>query len=334
MQKKRPTIRDVAELAHVSPAVVSRVYHPNPPKYVSAAARKRVLDAISELNYHPDTRASFLRTNRTYTIGLYYVYGLLYLDHEFGLAIFDGLQAACGELNQDILVFHPIKRGAEEISLVLSSAKVDGIIYYPGAHIAEFNETLHNINKPIVRIGEPHPQSPSVVADDYNGAARLAQHLYLRGHRKVLFRREKLPLISAQRRFDGFCDAAKRLDMQVISMRAASIRDAMTEEEELLLLRFRAEGITAVTCWRDGSAAELLNFCKQHNINVPEDLAIAGFDGLRSPNCPPEMQLTTLVIDWHLIAEKSVKMLIDIIEGRKVPEEQIVTGSLYIGNTT
>ena len=335
MKSNQPTIRDVAARAGVSPNVVSRACNPESGGYVSEASRARVLEAIKELGYHPDSRARYLRNPRTQTIGFYSGYGTLDIEYEFARAIFEGLQSACDEFKQDLLIFHnmdnhPISFAADK----LTSSKVDGVICHPREGDFELSSALSKIHKPIVRIAETFPNIPAVVADDWNGGRRIARHLYDRGHRRVVFRKETYGITSAQRRYDGFCDAAARLGMSVLSTTASSRDDDLTSEEQNLLSNFRMEGITAFACWRDWSATKVLVFCRERGIQVPNDIAVVGFDGMTPDFCPIDMRLTTLVIDWQQIAEIAVERLFDLIEHREVPAETIHAGSLYVGNTT
>jgi LacI family transcriptional regulator len=293
-----------------------------------------VLEAIRELNYIPNSRARYLRRGRTETIGYYTSYGTVSIEQEFARILFDGLQAACGELNQDLLVFHATDRSPGEIARLLTSSKVDGVIHHPRHGDDELAETLRDGHKPLVRVGEPFPQVTSVVAEDWKGAARLARHLYTRGHRRVLFRMEPGNLISARRRHDGFREAAERLNMEVVTTVAQIGTDDLTEIELDYLTHFRDHGITAVACWRDESAAKVLVWCRAAGIHVPEDVAVVGFDGLTPGFCPTEFRLTTIVIDWQRIVEEAVFRLIDLIEKREVPDEICVPCSIYIGNTS
>lgn len=328
-------MRDVADLAGVSLNVVSRVCRPDDKEYVSTGARERVLAAIEQLGYYPDSRARSLRSLRAQTIGFFSAYGWLYVEEEFARAIFEGLQTGCGEADQDLLLFHGVDiRSIREAVRELVDAKVDGVVYLPKHGDTELTEALLQTRKPIVRIGEPYPRMPAVVAEDRDGARRLARHLYLRGHRHVVFRKPSFRLESATRRYEGFCEAAEELGMAVTTTVTDSPTEALSAPEQALLRRFRAEGITAVACWRDGAAAEVLVFCRKHRIHVPEDLAVVGFDGLTPENCPADLRLTTVVIDWQRIAETAVARLLDLVEGKPVPDEIVQPCSVYVGNTT
>jgi DNA-binding LacI/PurR family transcriptional regulator len=306
------------------------VFELRPKTQVDDATKQKVIAAASELSY----TVTPVPVERLHTIGFYTEYGPINLGEEFTRVIFDGLQSGCGELDEDLLLLHPPAGNPAEISQFLADSKTDGILHQPSFGDDALAIALQQSSKPLVRIGEPFPGTPSVVAEDYNGAIRMAYHLYLRGHRKVLFRLGPQGLVSARRRHEGFLDATKRLNMEVITTYSRSRGDELSEEEQRLLLHFRAEGITAVACWRDHSAAQVLIYCRRHRIHTPEDLAVAGFDGLTPEFCPADLRLTTFVLDWQKIVTTAVGHLIDILDGSNTLGEIIVPGCIYVGNTT
>jgi DNA-binding LacI/PurR family transcriptional regulator len=122
--------------------------------------------------------------------------------------------------------------------------------------------------------------------------------------------------------------------MTVIATVSSAMDEDLTDEESALLQDFRSEGITAVACWRDWSASRVLVYCQEHKIQVPEDLAVVGFDGLTPYFCPPNFRLTTVAVEWERIAETAVEMLLKVIEGTNVPDEVLQPCTLYIGNTS
>ena len=332
----RPTMKDVAKLAGVSLNVVSRVCRPEDNEAVSASARGRVLAAVEELGYHPDSRARSLRNQRTNTIGFFIAYNWLSVEGSaFARSIYEGLQAGCSSARQDLLFIHGMNLGSDkEIVRELNNAKVDGVVYLPNIGERGLSETLLCIQKPMIRIGEPHSGMPTIVTEDHYGGQRLARHLYLRGHRRVLFRMPPYSLTTAERRRDGFAETAEELGMTVVTTLTESLCDELSSEERQLLNSIRSERITAAACWRDESAAQLLVFCRESGIHVPDDLAVVGFDGLTPSFCPPDLRLTTVVIDWQRITETAVATLIDIIEGKAAPDEVVQPCSIYLGNTT
>jgi DNA-binding LacI/PurR family transcriptional regulator len=336
MRTKQPTMKDVAKHAGVSLNVVSRVCYTRLGEYVSAAATEKVKTAIQELGYYPDFRARYLRSQRTNSIGFYAGNGAFMILPGFGARIFDGLQFECALHSQDLLVIHfnPDESPADT-ARSLTSSKVDGLVYLPFDDDVELNQALLRSGKPVVRIGEPYPGITSVLADDRRCSARLAHHLYCRGHRKVLYRRRQGSLVASQRRYEGFLEASTSLGMEVVTTYPLDrLDDSLSPEEMELLANFRTNRVTAVACWRDWSATRVLEFCTYNGIFVPDDLAVVGFDGMTPEFCPSSLRLTTAVVEWQAVAECAIRTLVDIIDGKDAAQETIHPCSIYIGNTS
>ncbi|HVC83499.1 MAG TPA: LacI family DNA-binding transcriptional regulator, partial [Chloroflexota bacterium] len=128
--KKRVTHRDVARMAGVSTAVVSYVINDGP-RATSLEARRRVLDAIQTLSYHPSAAARGLRLQQTHTIGFisydYYPGDAFFAPYNAG--VLTGLTTALLAKRHYILPF-PIGIGADLRGLheLLHSGRVDGVV--------------------------------------------------------------------------------------------------------------------------------------------------------------------------------------------------------------
>lgn len=345
MQKRSPTIKDVALHAGVSSMTVSRVCNPNSSGYISDATRERVLISIGELGYRPNALARSVRTGRIDTVGFYNGYrGLFLLEHEFQRTLFNGLQEASAALKQDLLIFTvpEYTRPATEVVRELSTSRVDGVVLLPQAGDEELVRRLGESHKRAVAIVEALPGLPAITAQDADGSRRLAEYLFAIGHRKILYRTSRMPLVSASRRYAGFAEAAGRLGITVLpTVQSADLDDVDRAERERIKGHAR-EGFTAIVCWHDYSAYKALLVCREEGIRIPEELAVAGFDHLKAPICPPDVDLTTIQVDWAEIAMKSVAYIVngwsDSPAGSgqtaSASDEITVESPLHVGNTT
>ena len=349
MRKKGPTIKDVAARAGVSVMAVSRVCNPSASGQVSAAMRERVMEAIDALGYQPDTVAQSLRRRRSDTVGFYNGYrGMLLLDEEFPRSIFAGLQDEAAELAQDLLVFNVPEdpRRPAEVVQELSTSKVDGVVFLPQEGDEELARLLGDSHQNIVAVGEALPGLPAITAQDTRGARLIAEHLYSRGHRNILFRRSLIDLTSSRRRYEAFMEAARELGLKVTSTRTSLRQDDLDDEEKALILSRRQNGITAIAAWHDYSAVKAIVYCREMGIRIPEDIAIAGFDRLTPLLCPVDVSLTTIEVDWTQVARRAVVYLVkgrafasrpdlgDDIVDTATRFEIAVRSPLFIGNTT
>ena len=179
---KRPTIKDVAERAHVSKSLVSLVLHGSPK--VSAKSRSAVLEAIEELGYRPSSVARSLVTGRTNTIGVVVSDPL----NQAHILVMHGIQASTSASDSRPLIMHGRADAAMERRLVdaFLELRVDGLIFLdstlPNDELTALGQQL-----PVAVVGRPMPaDSVDVVVADGNAGARLGvEHLVGLGHRKI-----------------------------------------------------------------------------------------------------------------------------------------------------
>lgn len=186
---------------------------------------------------------------------------------------------------------------------------------------------------PTIAIADRSPGLPSVLVDNEMGTFMMAEHLSIRGHRRVLYRNDPHAHESARRRSEAFQRASAYLGMEVISSMPADAFGSLSAEEISLLQSPAGQRPTAVVCWVDTYAYPVLKFCKQHGLIVPKDVAVAGFDGITLP-LEPARKLTTVQAPWLHVAEQAADLLMERINGCAVPEETVLPVDLMIGDTT
>lgn len=335
------TIHDVAARVGVSPMTVSNVLSENTArqKHVSQETRVRVLEAVRLLKYRPNANAVSLRRRRTNIIGVYGGYNYVNAENAFFATILGGLQAGCDQHRKDLLV-HGTFRGMAVSDIVneMADGRVDGLILYsPRNH--PLVEMLVESALPVVAITDALVSFPSVVADDWQGGRMQANHLAEKGHQRVAFITSTLSLsysmTSVERRWEGFADQAKSHGMQVTRIPVPHVGNAphVTEADLGWLNVPPEERPTAVVCWNDLTAYDLLGCCQRMGIRVPEELAVVGYDGVMSTR-GMYRRLTTVRAPWSQVASKAVTILVDLIEDKEVPPETILPGELIVGDTT
>ncbi len=315
------TIKDIAARVGVSTATVSAALGKNPAGTirVSAATRQRIQEAANALNYRPNSIARSLRSKRTNIIGLYTSHGYLNPHVSFTAQIVGGLHKGCDENGLDLLLhsFHA-DRPVEAVVSELIDGQIDGLILYTAAH-DPLAEKLKTASLPIVVIVDAIEGLPSVTADDADGMRQLAGYLWGRGHRHIWFRMPVRELASASARLAAFKQEAHALGMRVDTSDRVITHEHPTFDELEWLSKPRAQRPTAAVCWNDLTAYHLLEYCRNAGIRVPEDLAVAGFDGLPTL-IPGIVNLTTVWVPWADVVRAAVPLLIQRIEGKKIPD--------------
>src|ERR1700719_430985 len=199
------TIQEVADLAQVSSKTVSRVINNEP--LVRADTRKRVLEAIEQLNYRPNLNARGLASNRSFLIGLFCDRPGDYLS-EFQ----QGAIVRCRESYMHLMVETVDVRGPDidkQMDALLGQLRLEGVILLPplSDHPVVLNK-LHEASTPIVRIAPKHSLSatPSIGIDDYAASRQVTAHLVSLGHRRIGFILGRPEHGATEQRYLGFVD--------------------------------------------------------------------------------------------------------------------------------
>jgi DNA-binding LacI/PurR family transcriptional regulator len=281
------TIYDVARRAEVSISTVSLVV--NHPDRVSASTRTKVLAAADELGFVPKADAVDRARRGVRRIGVlgpfssypsYYrrLNGLLGelrgADSQLDVVIFDHASAALGS---PVLASIPLSRRLD--GLVVMGLPLDDAVA----------ERLHVHDLPTVLVDTSRRDFDSVVTDDRQGGALIAEHLLARGHRQIGYVQEitdraaRLPasvLLQGDLRLRGFREVVEAAGGTVEEVELRSVGSDMVEAEEAATaLLARPERPTAVVAHDDLLAAGVLRAAHQLGLRVPEDVAVVGFDG-------------------------------------------------------
>jgi DNA-binding LacI/PurR family transcriptional regulator len=334
MGKQRPaTMSEVAERAGVSKMTVSAVLAGGSRHVrVSEPTRRRVLETARQMGYRPNAVARSLRRQRTHILGLYCGFGYLNAATPFCGDVIGGLQAGCDAHGYDLLL-HGIFAGrpVADIHAELTDGRIDGLVVLspPDDPLLELLAPSH---RPAVAMVDAVPALPSVVVDDPRGGELLVDYLVSRGHRRLLFGNVPRPLTSVIRRRAAVLAAAGVRGLEVSEHPAELNENAWEGVLHEWQLLPRDQRATAVVCWNDACAYELLEACHARSIRVPEDLAVTGFDG----TCQPlhfQWRLTTVHAPWSAVAKTAVDLLVAQLNGTEVPPETVFPVQLIPGDS-
>jgi len=312
-QSNRVRVEDVAAVAGVSGATVSRVINQTGP--VSPKLRERIERAVIELGYVPNGAARALASHRTRAIGVI----IPTLENANFAITAEGAQRYLINAGYQMLVassdYDPAQEWAHIRSLVAHG--IDGIILVGARRSDEVIEYLRSRRLPyVVTWSLADKDTPSVGFDNGEAARRLAKHLLDLGHRQV-------GVVAGLTKNND--RAAARLD----GIRRAFRERGLEFPRELLIERpYRiAEGQlalralwamspppTAVICGNDQLAFGALIECHRQGVVVPDQLSIVGFDDLEfaSQILPT---LTTIHVPAEEIGRRAAAFLVDRLDG-------------------
>jgi LacI family transcriptional regulator len=286
---KRVTLRDVAERAGVSTAVVSYVINGGP-RPTSPELRERVQQAIAELDYHPNSTARGLRGRKTYAIA-FVTYDFRpaesFSSHYLGRM----LTALTRELqvHGHYLLMFPlaIDEDPAPLRMMLKSGRVDGIVMrfvQDSPHTDAVLEVVQASGVPCVCLERPGADRfgyPAVTYDDQEGGRLATTHLIAQGHRRIAHLCGDMRYATARARFASYkqalLDAGIGVDDRLIAVADWNTRLASDATHRLLS---RSDPPTAIFAASDDMAFGALHAARDRGLRVPDDLAVIGFDDI------------------------------------------------------
>lgn len=306
-------------MAGVSFKTVSRVI--NQEGSVKGDTLDKVKQAIETLNYQPNNAARNLAGTSSYALG--YVY-----DNPNAYYVIDmqnGILAECRERGYE-LVIHPCSASSDgivdEIAMMVKRSQLAGLIISPPlSEMPDVLSSLDDLNINYVRIisgsGEDKHTSPCVFVHDQEAAEDITEHLLGQAHTKIAFISGDKDHRSSLERKNGYLHA---LDKHHVPFRADYIVDGsysfetgVSGTKRLLALD---DPPTAIFCCNDEIAAGALFAARLDGVDVPKQMAIAGFeDSPFSRQTWP--QLTTAAQPTNVIARKAASSLISFLANKR-----------------
>jgi DNA-binding LacI/PurR family transcriptional regulator len=326
------SIYDIARVAGVAPSTVSRALDDHP--RIGAETKKRIQELASEMGYIPSTVARSLTAKKTWTIGMV----LASISDPFMGRVVEGVEQIAIEAGFNVFISTSQNDRQREIAVieVLQKRRVDGIIII-ASHLFDRSSWFFDSCKvPMVVINEQKPGENMhfVAVDDVQGAQLAVGHLIALGHRRIGYVSIANRPKSNQYRFKGYQDA---LTTAGIAVDPALIFSSHTLEDhasigEAALEPLLAAGATGVFCYNDMAAIGLLTACSRHDISVPENLSIIGFDDIdmAAYTLPP---LTTIRQPRFELGQRAMHMMLALLDDQK-SENQMISGELVVRETT
>ena len=314
------TLHDVARLAGVSTATVSRVVHGQ--DRVRESTRARVQQAIEELGYVPDGAAQSLSRRRKDVIGLVCVerevdhidienVGLLYYDE-----VLRGVEACIRHRNWSLLITFMQGDRPDFSRLDSLTGKVDGILIGEGFVASSIIERLAARVPVVVIAGTPGERAADVVAaDNFSGSAAIITHLIAGHGKRRLFHLDGPPNSpdagERRRALEYILRAHPECRLVGSTQGIMSVRSGELAGENLLA-RYGTALPDAVVCANDQMAIGVLRAFAASGVRVPQDVAVVGFDDIALGSLY-DPSLTTVHQPMRMLGERACALLLDRI---------------------
>jgi len=277
---KKPTIRQVAQVAGVSPTTVSFVLNKNQwgLDRIPVETRQRVLNAIAELGYFPDQSARNLRRRNTDRICL----AVNDLGIPYNNILAEELYRAASDLGY-MTIIGLIGSAENEQKLLdqLLSGLADGVILISPSHLKETDLTRLAQIGYAVSISSNHlmPEGVDVVQNtEYEAASVALDYLYQKGHRRIgyigRFSSEATPFFRHKAFLKFLEDNALPMDPELIRIDFGASREQAYHTVKAMLRAPHPP--TAVYCGSDLAAISAIYAIRESGLRVPEDIAIIG----------------------------------------------------------
>lgn len=273
------TIYDVSVLAGVSLATVSRVMNKN--AKVSEKTLKKVQDAMDQLGYRPNAIAQSLASNRSNSVGIL----VSELHGPFYGSMLSGIEAELrgSQKHAIIAAGHSEEETEKEGIEFLISRRCDALILHVEAVSDEYLVDLVNNEVPIVLINRfiPAIADNCISLDNELGGYLAAKAVLDQGHKQVAYISGPNWKMDASDRLKGHKKALEEFNV--------SYNPKLTYEGDyqevggsdgLRQLLKDKQSFTALVCANDEMASGAMTYAREHQISIPQDLSIIGFDNI------------------------------------------------------
>jgi len=330
LERRRPAVMaDVAQLAGVSHQTVSRVLHDSP--HVRKDTRDRILTAIRQLDYRPNSLARALVTGRSKALGVVSFDTRLYGPASTLL----GIEQAAHDAGYAVSVssLRSLNRGTVQAAIQqLRDQGVDGVAVI--APLRAGVDALRHVEPdfPVVAVEAGTSASiPVATVDQKAGAVAATQHLLDLGHKTVWHLAGPRDWKEAEDRMEGWRSVLKATGAPI----PALVRGDWTPRSgyELGQTLLQIPELTAVFVANDQMALGLLRRLHEAGREVPRDLSVVGFDDVPEAAyfTPP---LTTVRQDFAELGRRCLHILLGRIEGETGPMRVVVAPELVVRAST
>jgi LacI family transcriptional regulator len=315
---KKLTILDIARLAGVSKATVSRVLNQKPD--VDPATRELILRIMEEQGFVPSIAASGLAGGRTRLLGAL----VPSLTWPLVPELMRGVGEVVGNTSYELILYsitdvNHEKDRSDVIDRIIETRLAAGLLaVFPGPsakHLAE----LHSRNFPVVLIddqGIPPAGTPWISVDNRVGAYEATHHLIGLGHRRIAHIQDPLKYQVSHDRYQGYCDALNEagiaLDPTIVLEGDFEPQTGRTCANAFFDLPAEKRP-TAIFAGSDYMAYGAIAAAEQRRLRVPGDIAVVGFDDNPS-SAHMEPALTTVRQPFYEMGRRASEILLALVD--------------------
>ena len=304
------SMKDISAVCGVSIATVSKAL--NDHKDIGEETKEHIRQVAKEMGYSPNSAAKTLKTNRTYSLGVLFVDDEQSgLKHDYFSHVLDSFKSTAEEKGYDITFINSCKNRKQRMSYLEHSRyrRFDGVVIACVDFDDPEVEELVRSEIPVVTIDHLFNNRSAIISDNVKGIRDLVYHIYKLGHRRIAYIHSEYIREAPYRNTKG----------------------TYTETEKLLDLK---NPPTCILYPDDFSCFGGINAINARGLKIPDDISVAGYDGIRiGRHFQP--QLTTITQDTERLGREAAIKLVNLIENPKttLTEQIVVEGTVFEGNS-
>lgn len=278
MEKKLPTIKEIAKKLNISVSTVSRALHDHPS--IGLRTKMQVQKLAAEMNYEPNQTAIQFKQGKTFTIGLI----LPNLREEYFSLAISGVEDVAFKNNYNVLIgqSHDELDREQKILETMRKHRVDGILVSISKQTTsiEHFEQLEKYNIPVVffdRVPDV-PNIHSVWCSLYYSTVDAVEFLFSKGHQRIAYIQGPQSLNIKNERLEGYYDAHKKKKIAVYDslIVTTDLSKASTEKAMDSLLAQKNKP-TAILAFNDNVALDAIQYAKHKKLKINKDLSVVSY---------------------------------------------------------
>ncbi len=335
------TIKDVARICNVSVSTVSRAINNSPD--ISSETREKIMQVVRDNYFVPNNNARNLKRSESKTIAVL----IKGIDNAFFSPIISTLEKEI-QKRKYTFILQRVEQNQDEIDVAIAlekEKKLKGIIFL-GGYFSHAKDKLLKMTVPYVlcTVGVkdklPCRLSGAVSVDDVAESRKMVDYLCSLGHKDIaIITSSPQDESIGTMRFDGYRQALEKNGIEFDEKLAIIINDEQHRYSmkngylSMKKLLNTGKKITAVFAITDSLAIGACKALNEAGLRVPEDISVAGYDGLELAEYYIP-SLTTIAQPVERIAKETLKILFKIISGDDTETYKVFQGELIVGGST
>lgn len=317
MEKKLPTIKEIAKRLKVSVSTVSRALSNHP--RIGLRTKAQVQELARELNYEPNTQAIFFKQKKTYIIGVI----LPSLLENFFAEAINGIESVAMEHNYTIL-FGQSHDDPEREKIVVETMKkqrVDGVIISLSKHTNKYDhlEALEKYDIPLVYFDRvPSTENAhKVYCNLYKGTIEMVNWLFNNNYRRIALINGPEKLKASKERLDGYIEGISRkkikVDMQMVERTDFSKESTCMAMDKLMLLK---NPPNAIITFNDYVHMDAVQYADRLKWQINQDIAFVSYANLPITSYTAHPPMVSIEQYPNLQGRKAMEIMMQLLDAK------------------